>query len=476
MNQSCTVTITGPHWDRLRDHLFPGDGREHGAVLLCGILRTPSGTRLLVHDVVPAVDGTDYIQSRNGPNELTPDFVTRNILRAARAGLVYLAVHCHGGRDHVGFSDVDLGSHANGYPALVDINRGNPVGALVFAQNAVAGDIWHKDGTRTQVSMLTVVGSNRNVLRPAPLPSVGRDPYYDRQSRLFGDRGQETLRRQKIGIIGVGGAGSLLVEYHSRLGVGEIVVIDPDRIETTNLPRVVGSRRRDAWPWLTDERRSGWLRRIGTRFSATKVHVAKRLARQGSAKTKLTTIFGPVDSREAAWALSDCDQIYLAADTAVACHFVNTIAHQYLIPVTQVGAKVPVDEDGIVGEVFSAMRASIPGTGCLWCNSLISPERLRKESLSDEELDRQRYVEDEHVVAPSVITLNAVAASDAANDWLMRVTGLSQDAAYTRWVESFPRRGKVRRETPRTDPNCYWCGPAHFARGDAAELPVQVRS
>jgi hypothetical protein len=46
----------------------------------------------------------------------------------------------------VGFSRVDLASHKRGYPALLDITNGEPVGALVFAQNAVAGSVWTRDG------------------------------------------------------------------------------------------------------------------------------------------------------------------------------------------------------------------------------------------------------------------------------------------------------------------------------------------
>ena len=53
-----------------------------------------------------------------------------------------MAIHNHGGRESVEFSGDDLQSHERGYPALLDIMRGVPVGALVFASDAIAGDIW----------------------------------------------------------------------------------------------------------------------------------------------------------------------------------------------------------------------------------------------------------------------------------------------------------------------------------------------
>ncbi len=128
VNGTWSVVITGEQWALLYGHLFPGDGDEHGAILRCGIARSSRGTRLLVHDVVTAVDGIDYIEGNRGYRKLTARFVADNIDTCAEEGLAYLAVHNHGGRDRVGFSRTDVASHERGYPALLDINDGVPVG------------------------------------------------------------------------------------------------------------------------------------------------------------------------------------------------------------------------------------------------------------------------------------------------------------------------------------------------------------
>src|SRR5439155_10579247 len=128
--------------------------------------------------------------------------------------LAYLAVHNHGGTDTVGFSPDDLASHERGYPALLDILRGQPVGALLFAKHAVAGDIWFPDGTRMPLNDGRIIGARLERLFPEPPPRAkGRESAYDRQARLFGDAGQDLLGRVKVGVIGAGGVGSLLVEY-----------------------------------------------------------------------------------------------------------------------------------------------------------------------------------------------------------------------------------------------------------------------
>ena len=107
-------------------------------------------------------------------------------------------------------------------------------------------------------------------------------------------------------------------------------------------------------------------------------------------------------------------------------HLFNQIVHQYLIPGAQIGAKVPVGKGGAVGDVRVVVRPVMPDAGCLWCGGAISPAQLNREALSPEERERQRYVDDANVHEPSVITLNALGASQAVNDFLFMFTGLHE--------------------------------------------------
>ena len=117
------------------------------------------------------------------------------------------------------------------------------MGALVFAHNAVAGDIWTPNG-RQELDYLTVIGSRVRRLYPRPAARPDKAHLvYDRHARVFGDAGQQVLAGLKVVIIGLGGGGSLLTECLARLGVGHIVAVDFDRLDITNLPRVVGATR-----------------------------------------------------------------------------------------------------------------------------------------------------------------------------------------------------------------------------------------
>lgn len=62
---------------------------------------------------------------------------------------------------------------------------------------------------------------------------------YIRQSMLpeVGDAGQQKLLAAKVLVIGAGGLGAPLLTYLATGGVGALCVVDPDRVELSNLPR-----------------------------------------------------------------------------------------------------------------------------------------------------------------------------------------------------------------------------------------------
>ena len=201
--------------------------------LFCVLASCASGSslRLLIQDVHPAEFGTDYIPGRYGYRALAPTFIHREILRCRDAGLAYLAVHNHYESDrHVKFSRVDLESHERGYPALLDIGRGVPVGALVYGRRSVAADVWLPDGSRRSLGTYRVIGRRDYKALLSTTPEMREsDAEHDRQVRMFGADGQHILQASRVAVVGLGGVGSLVAEYLARLGVGNLVLIDPGR-------------------------------------------------------------------------------------------------------------------------------------------------------------------------------------------------------------------------------------------------------
>src|SRR5207249_1428191 len=128
------LTLPESIYAALSEHLFSGDNDEHGAIILAGVTQSDRGLRLIARELHLAVDGKDYVPGRYGYRMLRAEFIQSRILRARDLRLAYLAIHNHGGEQSVAFSDDDFASHERGYPALLDIGRGIPVGALVFAK------------------------------------------------------------------------------------------------------------------------------------------------------------------------------------------------------------------------------------------------------------------------------------------------------------------------------------------------------
>lgn len=479
MKTSVTLTVDEQLFRQLHNHLFPGDHDEHGAVIAAGIVETPQGTRLLARDLFLARDGVDYVPGTRGYRALTAEFVALKSDYCSSERLCYLAIHCHGGHDSVEFSEDDMASHERGYPALLDITHGGPVGALVFAHNAVAGDIWMPD-SRYLLDHATIIGTQIRRLYPNMASGPPKASLiYDRHARLFGDVGQYILSGLKVGIIGLGGGGSLLNEWLARLGVGHVIAVDPQKVEVTNLPRIVGATRWDALAYLV-ESQIPLLRKFGEKYARHKVHVARRLAKQANPTIRYDAIVGTVIDEEKARFLSDVDFLFLATDNIQSRLVFNALVHQYLIPGAQIGVKVTTDkQSGVVDDITIASRLVLPysGGGCLECNSLIPPNRLAEEALNEQERRAQRYVDTEDVVQPSVITLNAVSAAQAANDFMMLFTGLYRDDADMGYRLHLARDRQPWVAGVLANQSCLDCGSnskSRRARGDRARLPCRM--
>lgn len=178
-----------------------------------------------------------------------------------------------------------------------------------------------------------------------------------RQSFLGADS-ERVLGALRVGVVGLGGGGSHIVQQLAHLGVGSFVLVDPDCIEETNLNRLVGGTAADV------------------RAGAHKTRIAARQVRRVSPRSRVTRIEATWQTR--AESLRGCDLLFGCVDSFGERRQLEEAARRYLIPYIDIGMDViPAgDEFAIVGQV----ALSMPGRHCLRCFGVLRDAALAAEA------------------------------------------------------------------------------------------------
>jgi molybdopterin/thiamine biosynthesis adenylyltransferase len=229
---------------------------------------------------------------------------------------------------------------------------------------------------------------------------------------LWGKKGQQLLGKIRVGIVGVGGVGSILAEFLARLGVGELVMVDYDLLEKENLNRSLGARKSDV--------------------GKPKIKYVSRIARQSATadKFKVRTVRGSVAEPDGLKSLLDCDVIFSVTGNAFARQVLDHASYAYLIPVIDGGTTLMVNPTD--GEITGRCQIAEAGPGgpCLECLSVYNRDEATLAREEPRMRDQSSYVQVAGGVptanvprAPSVINTNGVVASIMTQRFLSTVLG-----------------------------------------------------
>ena len=89
---------------------------------------------------------------------------------------------------------------------------------------------------RDRFRSVVLLGHQLKLLNPPEATAVGR---LARQSDVLGPCGVETLANLRVAVVGLGGTGSQTALALGYLGVGELLLLDDDIVEESNLNRLV---------------------------------------------------------------------------------------------------------------------------------------------------------------------------------------------------------------------------------------------
>lgn len=170
---------------------------------------------------------------------------------------------------------------------------------------------------------------------------------YDRQIRLFGFKSQELLKKSKVLIVGVGGLGCPASIYLAAAGVGEIILVDSERVELSNLNRQV----------------LHWTNDIGR----LKVDSASDKLEKLNPNVKLEKFSVKLGVKEAKRLVSRVDVVLDCLDNWKSRYMLNSVCVELRKPLIHAGIR------GLYGQLLTI----IPGkTPCLQC---ILPTPPREE-------------------------------------------------------------------------------------------------
>ncbi|MEQ8820978.1 MAG: ThiF family adenylyltransferase [Sumerlaeia bacterium] len=199
-----------------------------------------------------------------------------------------------------------------------------------------------------------------------------------RLESLLGSTSRDRLQRAVVGIVGCSGTGSPAVEALARAGVGELVLVDPQRLSPSNLERVHGSTLAD----------------VSALEPPYKVACMARMIRAINPDCRVRSIVGNVLDDEVRDEFLRCDLILGCSDTHHARAALGDLCALYLVPSLDVGVQM----DGRGGKVSSQTAEVLklsPDLPCPFCHGRISPVALSQELMSEEErVQRQQAAQE----------------------------------------------------------------------------------
>lgn len=366
--------------------------------------RLHGGEVLMVREAVPFPD-EGYLIRRNDQLSLDPVVLNRMIRPARDNGWSVITVHTHPGTNRPWFSVADDAGDSRLMPSLFTQMPG-PHGSMVIAGDTgmAAGRVWSEMGEKFDLET-RIVGSTLRIA-PVVLSADCDASWFDRQRLALGEAGQAAIRDLHVTIAGLGGTGSVSFVQLAHLGVRRITVIDGDRVDQSNISRILGASVRDA--------DGSW-----------KVDVAARYAETLGLGTEVRCFRGHLGRDVSPVEIEGSDLMLSCVDRHLPRALMNRLSYEKAVPLIDMGSGFRVDSDGRMLSGAGRVVITGPGRPCLACWGHIDPDRIRIESLP--ESDRERavadgYIDRAQIRQPSVIAFNTMVAGAAVVEVMGLVT------------------------------------------------------
>ena len=450
------LRIAESAWNEFSMGLQASEDLETAGVILA---EPVGGGEVLVARHLLQVPADGYGVRKADQLQIDPVALNRLVHRARIEELAVITVHTHPRTTTPWFSRADDLGDARLMPSLY-VQSPGPHGSLVIAgaSGVATARVWRPEFGPEELE-LRIVGKTLGTMLAAPANSQGPvEGWFKRQVLALGIDGHRALRQLHVGVVGLGGTGSVCAVQLAHLGVGMLTLVGGDLVEPSNVSRIVGAAKVDAGRTRKVDAAARYIERIGL-------------------GTEVRTLRGDLGSAVDVAELATCDVVLSCVDRHSPRALLNRLAYEQLIPVIDMGSAFRLDHRGRVSSGAGRVVVVGPGRPCLACWGHIDARELYVESLSPSERADQAaegYIEGADVAQPSVIPFNTLVAGAAVVELLRLVTAFSGSEDPPNRLGFDFELGSTRRNRLAVRAECSICGgePQVLALGVAPAVGV----
>ncbi len=351
---------------------------ERVGYLLCNPMDSEQ-SKLIAFDYISVPDEF-YIKDKTCGARFSGEAVRLGMQLALERSCCVLHVHTH--EYGVYPSETDKEELPGVAQSIVNVNSVYTHGWVILTKTAVYGELIFPSGSNRVLKNLSVVGVPLVIRSCAVEPSIGLRSNEDESRQSFlGTNFESMAKTLTVGIVGLGGGGSHIVQQLAHIGIRQFLLCDNDQIEDTNLNRLVGAT-------VADVERNEFKSSIAQRIIANLQPEAFVDAMPGVWEDKVKQLI-------------KCDLVFGCLDSFSGRRDLEAFCRRSLIPLIDIGMDVLSTEWGY--EIYGQVALSLPGRPCLQCLGVVNDGNLEGEAADYGEAGPK----------PQVVWPNGILASSA---------------------------------------------------------------
>lgn len=454
------ITLLGSQDQELRTWLTGHpEGHERGAIVLFRRLarivhNQPQSDRFLVVDIIKLTDKW-ILESSKTHLRFNMRLLPELYFRCEEENLELGFVHSHPD-GYLEFSPQDdKNEHAILQGLCGCLTNESFLVALILVENKWKARIRHGKVRDTVISVRHIsIISDKLKLYGLKNANTSSEALL-RQEAAFGKPFNAMLQSLRVAVVGVGGTGSAVATLLARAGIGELILIDGDKLDKSNMNRVRGYSRKHLKKYKAESLRA-FIKSIGLNISVSAICEYLN------------------ESAEAIDALSSADIVFGCTDDQAGRDIINQALYYHAQILIDLGLTGFIDKDAEGQPYLKDHRGRIscilPESGaCLRCQNVVTDKRLEFEQalkdrpelkeLDPETLEREYYLVGGGVQAPGVGPFTSATADYGVStlmDLIRQFRRIPSDLRKDNVWLDFIHLG-IHSNEPRVNDDCIYC-------------------